>query len=256
MVRYLFLLVLLFALSSAASAGVITYDRYNNGNNLSSCNNGVVSFCQFSGWWSYGNTTVSTNADSGTYTNGIGDVAWIAAGKTVTDIDGYGTYNGINTWGYNWGSGSQRNDSTTNTNSNWSNSFADTSGYLSLAGGNSYTTDLFAGFYSYYYTCNTAGLCTQYSTSNSNLDRSYQATGWWTSFNFGQYQDSGSWQDAYRQQFPDARFDVYQYNLDGSPVSNTPEPGTAAMMGIGLLGAAALMRRRRQPPRIRNTLRP
>lgn len=240
--RNFLLLVLLLVLAVSASGSTISYDRYNSYDGTNDCTYGLTSACSFSGWWAYGNTTVSSDTYSGTY-NGT---TWVSAGSSTTNVDGYGTYKGINKWGKDWGAGAQSSDSITLTNTSWTSNYADTTGYSSLNGGSSNQKDSFAGFFSYYYTCD-HGVCTQYNTAIMNTDREYEALGWWASFRFGQFTDGGTWESSFRDQFPDAIFNITQFLQDGTPMEAlgpVPEPGTFVLLGAGLVGLAVLRRRK------------
>ncbi len=251
-----FLTILFFVFAATASATPITVENYSYGTyNNEPCSYGTVTSCNYSGTWAYGTTTTDSGAGNGSYYDGwfARDVFWVNSWKTVSYQDSYGEYSGVDMWGADWGSGSQLSTSTVTTQMNNTYSYADTTGYSSIGGSTSVDTYKTKSFSSYYYTCDDLGLCTQTSIWNNNAQRSYESFGWWTAYMFGQYQNSDTWQYAFKESFPDAQMHTTQWSKYGyaqvpsvfpsEKPSDTPEPASLGLIGLGLLSVGVFRRR-------------
>ena len=252
--RNFVLAVVFLAVAMSATGSTLSYDRYNNYWSTTDCAYGPITSCDFSGSWSYGTTTINTSANSDSYNNGIQNVTWIASGLTTTTLDAFGNYRGSSLSADNWGSGWEQYGSTTYTNTTSSSSYADTTGFSELGGASNYTTDIVAGFMSYFYSCDIAGLCTEYVISDSTDDQWVSEQSWWTNYKFGQYQDSGYWSNAVHNQFPSAQLDTFKFNRDGSPLAsatttNAPEADTNLLTGLSLMIPVLYIRYRRRTTR-------
>ena len=240
-----FVLFLALALAASGTSLTITTPLYDNWGGSSSCNYGTITTCSYSNWWSNGIRQDTTWSDAGSY----GGTSWVSVGQSQ-----YYNYAWGNSWGSSFfsadgGGGWSSSDSYNQSLGSWTGQSLDTNGFGNSWGGADTQTNHTLWNSIYTWAC-TGAWCHQDTWWWSSNQYDYNASGWWMTMLFGEYYNSGNWENAFSTLTPDAGHYVYDWNRYGQP-SGVPEPATYAMMAAGLFGLYAI---RRRPCRIRTGL--
>ena len=246
---------LFIVLATAALAGSVTEitPLFDTWGGSSDCQYGAMSVCTFNNWWSNGSVQTTKWGEVSSYDT----TTWISAGKNTNYTYNSGTGNGVNWWTENEGAGWQVSNYTNQNFGNWTGSSMDSNGSSNQWGGSDSQTNTTYLLSFYNWSCTLDGKCSQDSTWMSLNQYEYSGSGWWTSFQFGEYNNSDTWKNAFKNWNHDGGTNHYTYDRYGNTVppitSDAPEPGTWATMAAGL-SLVAVGRRRPVPVRVRNLL--
>lgn len=239
--------VLVATTSATGSSFSVTTPLYDTSSSNGSCNaisNGSQTRCDFSGSWANGSST--TSGYSSTYTGDNG-VTSVMIQSSLSYNDNWGSWTTSSVLSLNSGVSWGVSEFFNRIRGSWSGTTASSDGQVTNnTGQDDQTNHTVYQFLSVWNCISGTGCRTETWWVQTNT-HDYLASGWWSTTIYNQLVSSGDWSTVLPTLFTsDSGHEVNWSVLDGaaSIATETPEPSTYAMLGLGGLACAAGWRRK------------